>query len=236
MRRTQPLADVDEQQLRASDEFDKLWEQNQISGWEDDAPKKTGGGDGIWCSACTLCARMTCHILIHIILPGQKSYSKQTVYDAHLKSKKHLKASARSDAVASAQTSDPSASSLKEASSSSKPSGKYYTPAHLTALLRPLLQSLHPTILETKSNVERRFSLTARERELELEAAEQTPIGPPVNGAPVEEEEEEEKIYNPLKLPLGWDGKPIPYWLFKLHGLGVEYRCEICSDGVYMGR
>jgi splicing factor 3A subunit 3 len=55
------------------------------------------------------------------------------------------------------------------------------------------------------------------------------------NGA-AEEEEEEEKIYNPLKLPLGWDGKPIPYWLYKLHGLGVEYRCEICSDAVYMGR
>ena len=50
------------------------------------------------------------------------------------------------------------------------------------------------------------------------------------------EEEEEERIYNPLKLPLGWDGKPIPYWLYKLHGLGVEYRCEICSDHVYMGR
>lgn len=51
-----------------------------------------------------------------------------------------------------------------------------------------------------------------------------------------EEEEEEEKIYNPLKLPLGWDGKPIPYWLYKLHGLGVEYPCEICGNYVYMGR
>ena len=42
-----------------------------------------------------------------------------------------------------------------------------------------------------------------------------------------EEEEEEEEdddgpLYNPLNLPLGWDGKPIPYWLYKLHGLGVE--------------
>ena len=32
-------------------------------------------------------------------------------------------------------------------------------------------------------------------------------------------DEEEDYIYNPLKLPLGWDGKPIPYWLYKLHGL-----------------
>lgn len=93
---------------------------------------------------------------------------------------------------------------------------------------------------DTKSNVERRFSLTAREREQELlDAAKPKPAAPPpktnAEGEP-EEEEEEERIYNPLKLPLGWDGKPIPYWLYKLHGLGVEYRCEICSDQVYMGR
>jgi len=49
-------------------------------------------------------------------------------------------------------------------------------------------------------------------------------------------QDDSEVLYNPLKLPLGWDGKPIPYWLFKLHGLGVEYTCEICGNFVYMGR
>ena len=34
----------------------------------------------------------------------------------------------------------------------------------------------------------------------------------------------------PLKLPLGWDGKAIPYWLYKLHGLNQEFKCEICGD------
>merc|ERR1711862_384968 len=38
--------------------------------------------------------------------------------------------------------------------------------------------------------------------------------------------DEERPIYNPLNLPLGWDGKPIPFWLYKLHGLGIEYKCE----------
>lgn len=88
--------------------------------------------------------------------------------------------------------------------------------------------------------MERRFSLTSREREQEL-VEQAKPAAPPpkmnADGEPEQEEdEEEERIYNPLKLPLGWDGKPIPYWLYKLHGLGVEYRCEICSDHVYMGR
>lgn len=101
-----------------------------------------------------------------------------------------------------------------------------------------LLISLVPTLNETKSNVERRFSLTAREREQELLEQSNTTPAPATGTADgvAEEEEEEERIYNPLKLPLGWDGKPIPYWLYKLHGLGVEYRCEICSDHVYMGR
>jgi splicing factor 3A subunit 3 len=50
------------------------------------------------------------------------------------------------------------------------------------------------------------------------------------------DEEDEGPIYNPLNLPLGWDGKPIPYWLYKLHGLGVEYKCEICGNQSYWGR
>jgi len=106
-------------------------------------------------------------------------------------------------------------------------------------LTTSLLTSLSPIINDTKSNVERRFSLTAREREQEL-LEQSKPTSQPNNASgengQADDDEEEERIYNPLKLPLGWDGKPIPYWLYKLHGLGVEYRCEICSDHVYMGR
>jgi hypothetical protein len=39
----------------------------------------------------------------------------------------------------------------------------------------------------------------------------------------VESDDEEKPFHNPLNLPLGWDGKPIPFWLYKLHGLGIEY-------------
>ena len=40
---------------------------------------------------------------------------------------------------------------------------------------------------------------------------------------------------NPLNLPLGWDGKPIPYWLYKVNALGKEYKCEICGNYSYWG-
>lgn len=59
-------------------------------------------------------------------------------------------------------------------------------------------------------------------------------------------------IYNPKNLPLGWDGKvsptipfillnsllsfqPIPYWLYKLHGLNMYFNCEICGNHTYRG-
>ena len=32
-----------------------------------------------------------------------------------------------------------------------------------------------------------------------------------------ESDEEERPLYNPKNLPLGFDGKPIPYWLYKVH-------------------
>lgn len=42
--------------------------------------------------------------------------------------------------------------------------------------------------------------------------------------------------YSGPKMHLGWDGKPIPHWLYKLHGLNVEYKCEICGGETYYGR
>lgn len=49
-------------------------------------------------------------------------------------------------------------------------------------------------------------------------------------------EEEERPYYNPKNLPIGFDGKPIPYWLYKYHGLNKEYKCEICGNYSYWGR
>lgn len=176
-------------------------------------------------------------------------YSKQTVYDAHLTSKKHIKASQKQSTAAPPPANPngpPVTATSSPQASTSKSKDKHRVAALLTYLCTTLLSTLLPVVNDTKSNVERRFSLTAREREQELLEQEKAASQPKqaaggANGkggaeGGEEEEEEEERIYNPLKLPLGWDGKPIPYWLYKLHGLGVEYRCEICSDHVYMGR
>ena len=77
---------------------------------------------------------------------------------------------------------------------------------------------------DTVENVERKQARTDAEREeSEGEVSEEEP----------EEEPDDDIPYNPKNLPLGWDGKPIPYWLYKLHGLNISYNCEICGNYTY---
>jgi len=72
--------------------------------------------------------------------------------------------------------------------------------------------------------------------ELEAEMQEEEEAEHLLNNADDDDEDEDEVVYNPKNIPLGWDGKPIPYWLYKLHGLGIDYPCEICGEHVYKGR
>ncbi|KAL6615800.1 hypothetical protein ACP70R_038070 [Stipagrostis hirtigluma subsp. patula] len=94
--------------------------------------------------------------------------------------------------------------------------------------MRRLCELLDEVIVRTKENAEKKLTLTYEEMEAEREEEEVQPD--------TESDDEEQQIYNPLKLPMGWDGKPIPYWLYKLHGLGQEFKCEICGNHSYWGR
>lgn len=77
----------------------------------------------------------------------------------------------------------------------------------------------------THANIERKLSQLVPEAEDSGSEAEDLPDTEPSTA-----------LYNPLKLPLDWEGKPIPYWLWRLHGLGTQFPCEICGGYVYMGR
>jgi splicing factor 3A subunit 3 len=138
----------------------------------------------------------------------QKEFAKQTVYDAHLMGKKHIKA--------------------MEQMEHQNGEVKHRSVAQLECLIKVYGQLLKEQREETHMHVERKQALTDLERVESEEEFEE----------PEDEEEAEEdgKIFNPLKLPIGWDGKPIPFWLYKLHGLSVEYPCEICGNFVYQGR
>ncbi|XP_002731266.1 splicing factor 3A subunit 3 [Saccoglossus kowalevskii] len=98
--------------------------------------------------------------------------------------------------------------------------------AFLESQVYRLTEILGEQRLSTVENVQRKQARTDTEREEEEEEAFSDTDS---------EDEEEDAIYNPKNLPLGWDGKPIPYWLYKLHGLNISYNCEICGNHVYRG-
>lgn len=226
MKRTKPLLDLENIFKSFDEQFEKQWEANEVPGWGQDGPiddtagpKTEGTGEGIWCADC------------------EREFKNENVYRNHLNGKKHIRAAEARKASGNDTTdntrpadggADAAVKRLKERAI-----------AEREHRVRSLAEALKPEREATRVNVERKQGMTERERQMELDALFSETAEPTVGGGQRDSDsdsDEEEKIYNPLKLPLAWDGKPIPYWLYKLHGLGVEFPCEICGNFVYMGR
>lgn len=124
--------------------------------------------------------------------------------------------------------------------------------ARLESIVTGLLHQLRPTLDATHRRADRRLTQTINEREREIQ---EELYGTIISSSSSkkrsktdkegegndsdddsDEEDEDAPIYNPKGVPLGWDGKPIPYWLFKLHGLNHFFPCEICGNESYRGR
>ena len=96
----------------------------------------------------------------------------------------------------------------------------------LEAQVYKLAELVNSQRVATKENIQRRQARTECERE---ESEDE------VSDVESVDDDKDDIPYNPKNLPLGWDGKPIPYWLYKLHGLNISYSCEICGNFVYKG-
>ncbi|EPY54267.1 U2 snRNP-associated protein sap61 [Schizosaccharomyces cryophilus OY26] len=218
--RTHPLKDINRMVSIFQTEFD-ITREAGLPGQTVGDGQANGTSSGQYCEAC------------------ERFYQKKSVYDAHLPSKKHKKAVERLEAQ---KSSNPQNTTVSLASGSI--SGRPQEIPALEFIIKKLLGVLEEERQATRENVVRRQTLTASERLAEIRAAEQEAIEASVIESKSQnnedeqgsDEEGEEKIYNPLKLPIGWDGKPIPFWLWKLHGLGKEFPCEVCGNFVYMGR
>jgi splicing factor 3A subunit 3 len=91
-------------------------------------------------------------------------------------------------------------------------------------------------ISATRRHAEKQQARSVEEKEMEIMEEEFGLLPSSETKKEDEDEDDDGPMYNPLNLPIGWDGKPIPYWLYKLHGLGVEYKCEVCGNQSYWGR
>lgn len=220
MRRTRPLENIDGVLGSFDEEFVKAWDNDEVTGWEVEKSGASGTAqdlstaDAVWCDDC------------------EKEFKNENVYKNHLTGRKHIKATEQRKQRQGEDSTGPkgpatSATRLKERAV-----------AEREFRVKRLASAMSTERGDTRVNVERKQGMTERERQQELENLmnmTEQPQGP-VDDGDDEDDDGEEKIYNPLKLPLAWDGKPIPFWLYRLHGLGVEFPCEICGNFVYMGR
>lgn len=223
--RTRPLEDLKALFTSFDADFSKAWEAGEVPGWGSEAPAgpaapmTEGTGVGIWCPDC------------------EKEFKNDNVYKSHLSGKKHFKAAdARKSRGSKEESTNGDMNGHANGRGSTVKKLKERAIAEREYRVTRLASTMETQRSDTMVNVERKAGMTERERQMELDAffAESNEAAP----RPDEDSDsdDDEKIYNPLKLPLAWDGKPIPYWLYKLHGLGVEFPCEICGNFVYMGR
>ncbi|EAQ86405.1 hypothetical protein CHGG_07658 [Chaetomium globosum CBS 148.51] len=218
MRRTRPLENIDQVLEGWQRDFEAAWEKRELQGWQTDKAVQGGAAErtlstpeAVWCDAC------------------EKEFKNDNVYKGHLKGRKHIKAAELLAQQEDGNTNGNRVDSAQEL--------KERAVAEREFRVKKLTGAMNIEKDDTRVNVERRQGMTERERAQELEN-----LYNMTSGARNREEEEDEqdegddKLYNPLKLPLAWDGKPIPFWLYRLHGLGQEFPCEICGNFVYRGR
>ncbi|KAI5857435.1 hypothetical protein GGS23DRAFT_587375 [Durotheca rogersii] len=229
MRKTRPLENVDRVIADFDNEFSTLWEKDEITEWQSEEPNSKANGatkqslaaDAVWCDDC------------------EKEFKNENVYKGHLSGKKHIRAAAeRAQRLQGGPEGPDSMSDGVSGGGSSPFRLKERAIAEREFRVKRLASAMSTERGDTRVNVERKQGMTERERQQELDnlfsvAAVTSQARDPEDG---EENDDEDRIYNPLKLPLAWDGKPIPFWLYKLHGLGVEFPCGICGNFVYMGR
>lgn len=212
--RTQPLLSVAQIEDKHNADFSERWETRQIRGWESLPTAEGILRNPLFC------------------LPCQKLFASRNVYKAHKSGKKHHK---NREKIAELLESPPTM--LEE----------YKEMANLECFISRLKETLGDVIQDTMNNVRKRQTRTATELEAEMfDSEEEDPMTLPIEEirrraekkqkAESDSSDDEKPLYNPLNLPIGWDGKPIPYWLYKLHGLGVEFKCEICGNYSYWGR
>lgn len=117
--------------------------------------------------------------------------------------------------------------------------------------LHVYLKAMTPSLQNTIDYVERKMAYTNNERIEDSNKLNETYMGAIYDPA-VEQEgdykEDDKKNKSSTKyddlttllgssadMPLGPDGLPIPFWLYKMQGLDVSHECEICGNLQYKG-
>ncbi|KAB7505813.1 Splicing factor 3A subunit 3 [Armadillidium nasatum] len=220
--RVKPLLNMSTEFESVQKEFDEQWEAGKFPGW----PKETGGALTSMGAHLDLSAFSSQEELMSLGLDRLKS----ALMALNLKCGGTLEERAQRLFITKGKSLselDPSMFSRAKTDKVNKgrESEKTREIALLEAQVYRCAEILTEQRIATKENVQRKQARRDGEEDEDEE----------VSASESEDEMEEEVPYNPKNLPLGWDGKPIPYWLYKLHGLNISYNCEICGNYIYKG-
>uniref|UniRef100_A0A1B0GDF2 Matrin-type domain-containing protein n=1 Tax=Glossina morsitans morsitans TaxID=37546 RepID=A0A1B0GDF2_GLOMM len=222
--RIQPLLDLENEVLKVELEFQKQWLQGTFPGW---ASKETESALANTGAHLDLSAFSSWEELASLGLDRLKS----ALMALGLKCGGTLEERAqRLFSTKGKTTLDPSLMAKKPVKSSnlqSRENERHKEIAQQEAYLYKYAELVSEQRSATKENVQRKQARTGGERDdSDVEASDTDNDDDP---------DADDVPYNPKNLPLGWDGKPIPYWLYKLHGLNISYNCEICGNFTYKG-
>jgi len=222
IQRAKPLTDIEQELSDALADFELKYEVGSFPGW----PKETGSA--------------LAHSGAHLDLSGFSSSEelmslgldrlKTALQALHLKCGGTLEERAKRLFATKGLTLDALGSSAL-AKGKGKGKGidsarKQKEIASLESQIYRMVELVSEERQSTRENVERKQARTSDELE---DDEDEHHVGEE------SDDEDEQVLYNPKNLPLGWDGKPIPYWLYKLHGLNIYYKCEICGNQQYRG-
>jgi splicing factor 3A subunit 3 len=206
--RVQPLTDFTVIDAQHKEDFEYRWKEGTIRGWEKRDIKDIKNNP-LYCQAC------------------RKLFTNEHTFVNHFNGKKHKKNAKDMEQNLSKPTNE-----LEDKEDGDQVADvaeiKNKELAELEVFIIQLKELLGDVVHDTLNQIRKKQTRTWDELQAESYDFKDANEG--------EEDEDDEPVYNPKNLPLGWDGKPIPYWLYKLHGLGIEYKCEICGNYSYWGR
>lgn len=218
--RVRPLIDLDAETQQVQRDFEQQWQSGQFPGW----PKEQESAMAHTGAHLDLSAFSSWEELASLGLDRLKS----ALMALGIKCGGTLEERAqRLFSTKGKRTIDPALMAKKDAGrQSARDAARNREIASLEAQLYRYAELVAEQRSATKENVQRKQARTEGEREdSDAEASE----------SDGEDDDADDVPYNPKNLPLGWDGKPIPYWLYKLHGLNISYSCEICGNYTYKG-
>eukprot|EP00056_Hartaetosiga_gracilis_P012478 m.199172 g.199172 ORF g.199172 m.199172 type:complete len:519 (+) comp13694_c5_seq1:1023-2579(+) len=223
-RRAFPLENIDKVLARGREEFEKLWASRSFRGWEHVKPVAAVASVDLdpYTSASQLENLGMDRLKSGLMACGLKVGGTLQQRAQRLFSTKGVPKEQWPKSIKAKKTASKTGSSVDERKLVAAAEAVVYTVCRLLAEVRQ----------NTMENVERKMARSSVELENEDEDEEEMPE---IELVESDDEDDEPKKGKKASMVVGWDGKPIPYWLYRLHGLNVIYTCEICGNHAYRG-